>query len=368
MPHLAIFISLSGAGGVERMVMNLVREFSRYPIKLDLLTLKANSEHFVDIPASVNIIPLTAKHSLTCIPELRRYLKREQPDSLLVAKDRAGRAALTARQLSGVNTRIAIRLGTNLSTAMAKKSAFSRWLRLRPIRKKYPLADAIIAVSDGVARDTHKLSGYPLEKIHVVRNPVLTKGMQEQAKLKSPHPWLEQDIPVIMAAGRLTEQKDFQSLITAFSKLCEDQTVRLIILGEGKLRQDLEAQITSLQLQNKVLLPGFQSNLYAWLARADLFALSSRWEGSPNVLTEALALGVPSVATRCPSGPDEVLQNGKIGPLVEVGDSIGLAEAMRYTLGSPPDRQLLQNAVAEYTAPIAAQRYLEILNIEAKLK
>lgn len=364
-PHLAVFISLSGAGGVERMVMNLVREFSRYPINLDLLTLKAHSEHFVDIPESVRILPLKAKHSLTCIPELKRYLQQQQPDAMLVAKDRAGRAALTARKLAGVDTRIAIRLGTNLSTAMSNKSALSKWLRLQPIRRKYPLADAIIAVSEGVANDTHTISGYPLEKISVIRNPVLNQNLQAQAMQEPPHAWLEDKTPVIMGAGRLTEQKDFHTLINAFAQLEKQQNARLIILGDGKLRPELEAQITELKLQHKILLPGFQSNLYAWLARADLFVLSSRWEGSPNVLTEALALGIPSVATRCPSGPDEVLQNGKIGPLVEVGDSNSLAKAMLTTLNTPPEKALLQAAVAEYTATLAAQRYLEVLNIDA---
>ncbi len=364
-PHLAVFISLSGAGGVERMVMNLVREFSRYPIKLDLLTLKANSEHFADIPSTVRIIQLKSNSSVTCIPELKRYFQQEQPDAMLVAKDRAGRAALKARKRASSSTRIAIRLGTNLSSALTKRSVLNRWYRLRRIQKTYPLADTIIAVSNGVANDTHTLSHYPLEKIQVIRNPVITAQMREQAKESVPHEWLNDEIPVVMGAGRFTDQKDFDTLINAFGKLSENRNARLIILGEGKLRPELEALIDELQLHDQVILPGFQSNLYAWLAHADLFVLSSRWEGSPNVLTEALALGIPSVSTRCPSGPDEILQNGKVGPLVEIGDVNALATAMQTTLEAPPEKQLLQAAVAEYTAAVSAQRYLKALNIDA---
>jgi len=364
-PHLAVFISLSGAGGVERMVMNLVREFSRYPIKIDLLTLKAKSEHFVDIPSSVRIIPLKSKSSVTCIPELKNYLREKQPNAMLVAKDRAGRAALKARKLAGIDTRIVIRLGTNLSSAITKRSVLNRRFRLRRIRKTYPLADAIIAVSNGVAFDTQKLSRYPLKKIQVIRNPVITDRMKQQAEEPVPHAWFRDDTPIVMGAGRMTDQKDFQTLISAFGKLSNQLPARLIILGEGKERPELETHIKDLKLQDRVLLPGFQSNLYAWLARADLFVLSSRWEGSPNVLTEALALGIPSVATRCPSGPDEILQNGKIGPLVEIGDADGLAAAMHKTLTSPIEKTLLQAAVAEYTAAVSAQHYLKALNIDA---
>ncbi|MCB1639455.1 MAG: glycosyltransferase, partial [Thiothrix sp.] len=145
-------------------------------------------------------------------------------------------------------------------------------------------------------------------RVQVIRNPVITPELLEQAQAPVTHPWLNpKTVPVIMGAGRLSHQKDFRTLLEAFAQVRQVRDCRLIIAGEGGLRTALEQRVAALGLEAVVSLPGFQANLPAWLQKADLFVLSSRWEGSPNVLTEALALGVPVVSTRCPSGPDEVL-------------------------------------------------------------
>lgn len=347
--------------------MNLLREFAKQPdIELDLLMIRAKGPHLRDIPANVRQIALKAGHTLTAVPELSRYLKQQQPDAMLVAKDRAGRAALLARKLAGVNTRIVIRLGTNLSTALAHKSAPSRWWRTAPMRYIYPWADRVVAVSEGVRQDTLQITGIAADKVLVIRNPVITDSMQQQAQQIQPatvqHDWLtDKSLPVVMGAGRLSQQKDFATLLAAFAQVVEVLPCRLIILGDGGLREALEAQVKALQLDDVVSLPGFQDNIYAWLQQADLFVLSSRWEGSPNVLTEALALGIPSVSTRCPSGPNEVLAEGKYGELVAVGDVDALAQAMLKTLDAPHPADYLQQAVAEYRADISAKHYLQVL-------
>ena len=344
------------------MVMNLIREFARQDVAVDLLTIRANSDHLEDIPETVRVIQLKAQHAMTSIPEVVRYLRNEQPRALLVAKDRAGRAALLARKLAGVDTRIAIRLGTNLSTALAEKSALQRWLRTAPMKLIYRLAEQIIAVSEGVARDTSAITGLPDSRITVIRNPVITPTLYQQSEAPAPHAWLEdKTLPVVMGMGRLTKQKDFPVLLQAFAKLLKHRKARLIILGEGKQREELEHYAKDQGIEQGVLLPGFQSNPYAWLSRADLFVLSSRWEVSPNVLTEALALGIPSVATNCPSGPEETLQQGKIGPLVPVGDVDALADAMQKTLAQPPDNEFLKAAVADYNSRTSAKHYLQVL-------
>jgi len=362
--RLSVFISFSGAGGVERMVMNLIREFARQGLNIDLLTIRASSEHLDDIPESVRVIPLKAKHAITSIPELARYMRRENPRAMLVAKDRAGRAALLARKLAGADTGIAIRLGTNLSTALAEKSGLQAWLRTAPMKLIYRLAEQVIAVSEGVAADTRKITGMPGKNITVIRNPVITPTLYAQAEAAAPHSWLtDKTQPIVMGMGRLTKQKDFATLVQAFAKVRQSLDARLIILGEGKLRNEILALAKKLDIENELLLPGFQTNPYAWLSRADLFVLSSRWEGSPNVLTEALALGIPSVATNCPSGPDETLQQGKVGALVPMGDVDQLAEAMLETLEHPPKSNFLQKAVADYNAQTSAERYLQILGV-----
>jgi glycosyltransferase involved in cell wall biosynthesis len=141
---------------------------------------------------------------------------------------------------------------------------------------------------------------------------------------------------VLVAVGRLHEQKDFQTLLRAFALVRARRSARLIILGEGPERPALEAGVAKLGLTEDVDLPGFVPNPYAFMAGASQFVLSSRYEGLPTVLIEAMACGCPVVSTDCPSGPGEILDNGKYGRLVPVGDAAALAEAMEATLDAPP--------------------------------
>lgn len=370
MKRLAVFISFSGDGGVERMVTNLCAEFANH-VHVDLLALKLSGGHASRIPSKVNLIELKSRHAWTSVNEVAAYLRQHRPDAVLAAKDRAGRAALRARQKAGAQmpqkVPIFIRLGTNLSAALERKDAFSRWLRLRPMQKQYRLADGVIAVSDGVREDVMKVTGLASDRVHVIRNPVITPRLDEQAGEAAPHPWLnDKSLPVIMGMGRLTLQKDFPALLRAFAAIQQELPSRLIVLGEGPQpgdRERLAHLAQTLGIHERVLLPGFRQNPYAWLARADLFVLSSAWEGSPNALTEALALGIPSVSTDCPSGPAEILAGGRFGPLIAVGDDRAMAQAMLQTLRAPLPADRLREAVAEYRADLSARRYLRLMGL-----
>jgi glycosyltransferase involved in cell wall biosynthesis len=365
-PRLAVLISFSGEGGVERMVLNLVDGFAARGIAVDLLAIRADSAHLGALPPGVRLIDLGVRHSGLAVWPLARYLRREKPDALLAAKDRAIRAAVTARRLAGSGVRIVGRLGTNLSAALEGRSGFARWLRVAPMRLLYRAVERVVCVSEGVLEDTARLTGLPRARLQVIRNPVVTPRLAELAAEPVDHPWFaDRSLPLVLGAGRLTEQKDFPTLVRAFARLRREQPARLVILGEGRHRARLEALATELGVAADLALPGFTPNPYAWMARADLFVLSSAWEGSPNVLTEALALGTPSVATDCPSGPREVLEGGRFGPLVAVGDADALAAAMARTLDAPLPAAELQRAVAAYNRDAAAAAYLAALGLAA---
>jgi len=364
--HLAVFMSFSGAGGVERMVLNLVEGFAAAGYTVDLLAIRADSAHLGALPPGVNLIDLGVRHSGLAVFPLTRYLRRVRPVALLAAKDRAIRAAVVARRLAGVQTRIVGRLGTNLSAALEGRAGLSRWLRIAPMRWIYPAVDKVVCVSDGVLEDTARLAGLTAGQLTVIRNPVVSSRLGELAGEAVDHPWAHDDsVPLILAAGRLTEQKDFDTLVRAFAIVRRARPARLVILGDGRLRGKLEARIKELGLTDDVALPGFTPNPYAWMARADLFVLSSAWEGSPNVLTEALALGTPSVSTDCPSGPREVLAGGRFGPLVPVGAVEALGQAMLATLASPLPADVLKSAVTEYSQAASAAAYLAELGLAA---
>lgn len=361
-PELAVLVSLSGEGGVERMVLNLVEELAGLLPRLDLVLIRDESSHPRALPDTVRIVRLGTRHSALSVWPLSRYLRRERPRVVLAAKDRAGRAALLARWLAGVDARVYIRLGTTLSQALEGQPAPRRVARYLPMRLLYRWVDGVVAVSEGVAEDTRAITGLPAGRVHVIRNPVVGRALPELARAPVPHPWLEAgEVPVVMGIGRLTRQKDFPTLLRAFARVRAERPCRLIVLGEGKDRPALTALARELSLEPEVAFVGFQSNPYAWLGRASLFVLSSAWEGSPNALTEALALGVPVVSTDCRSGPREVLQGGRVAPLVPVGDVPALAAAMRATLAAPPPADALRAAVAEYTVERSARRYLEVL-------
>jgi len=363
--RIAVFVSFSGTGGVERMVASLTRGFVDLSQRVDLVLVRAEGPHLARVPPQVNQVRLGTRHGLSALPALAQYLRRRRPAALLAAKDRAGRVAVLARSLAGTDTRIVLRLGTNLSTAMAGRTALERALRYWPIRRLYPWLDGVVAVSQGVAEDTTRIARIPPERITVIRNPVITPELLGQAALPCPHPWFQPGSPpVVLGMGRLQQQKDFPTLIRAFALVRRRRPCRLVILGEGSGRAALLDLIDALGLAGEVDLAGFQANPYPFLARAALFALSSAWEGSPNALTEAMALGTPVVSTDCPSGPRELLDGGRYGLLVPVGDVPALAAAMGETLDRHLPPETLQEAVAEYSQETSARRYLAALGLK----
>ena len=195
----------------------------------------------------------------------------------------------------------------------------------------------------------------------MVYNPVVSPGLEDEARQSISHPWFNRDgPPVILAVGRLTAAKDYPTLLRAFSMVYQKQPARLLILGDGKERAPLESMVRQLGLTENVQMPGFVVNPYAYMARARLLALSSRWEGLPGVLVEALACGTPVVSTDCKSGPREILENGRFGRLVPVGDPDALAAAILDTLQTIPDHALLKRRAEDFTLEKSVKEYLRV--------
>lgn len=366
--RLAILTSFSGEGGVERMIANLTGALCRTPgLELELILARATGRQLERLAPGLAVRRLRSASASLATPELIRHLRRRPPDVLLAVKDRPGRLALRARRRGGGSFPVFVQLHTTMSAAEARKPAPLRWWRYRQIRRWYPRADGLLAVSGGVAEDVAALSGVPRRAIAVIPNPVITPELFALAGAPLDHPWLARDRrrPVFLGAGRFTEQKDFSTLLAAFARLRRTTPARLILIGNGPLRGRLEQEAERLGITRDVTLPGFQANPYAWMARADAFVLSSAWEGSPTVLTEALALGRQVVATDCPSGPREILAGGAVAPLVPVGDPGALAAAMAEVLARPREPASLRAAADPYTAEASAGRLLQVLGLEA---
>lgn len=359
-PRIAMLVSFSGQGGVEKMMTHLAHGLIELGVQLDLLLIRKDSPYVANLPEKARFIDFKHRHAVSALPEVIRYLNKEQPNALLAAKNRANLVAILAKRLAGVKTRVVARMGTTTSVAIAQKPWPARMAWRIPMKLLYPMADAVVAVSDGVAKDMACMTGLNRQKIHVLPNPVITPDLIILSKEKPTHPWLiKKDSPVITAVGRLTEQKDFATLLHAFALARKEKALKLVIFGEGQQRAKLESLACDLGVAQDVALPGFTTNPYREVGASDLFVLSSRWEGSPNALTEALALGIPVVATDCPSGPREIL--GQMGNLVPVGDPESLAQVILATLTNPPSKAMLQQTAAPYTLQQSAQSYLQVL-------
>ncbi len=346
---LALLFATSGHSGVDRIVANLLPEFGRVEREFHLLTIGGHGPAVPgDLPGNIRHIRLPVSTKRLVAPPLMLYLLRHRPEALLTANHQLNRAALLARRLTRAPTRVTIRMGMSLTALGAEMKPRRRRALFRSMRRWYPLADAVITPSRGVGDDLMTLAGIAEDRLHIIRNPLIHPGFYARAAEPLSHPWYgNDDTPVILGVGSLEPRKDFPTLLRAFATVRKRQPARLIILGEGRERQALQALSETLGIAADVNLPGYEPNPYPHMRQAGVFVLSSRREGASAVIIEAMACGTPVVSTDCPSGPSEALDNGRYGRLVPVGDADAMAAAILATLDQPPDTALLQEAVRE---------------------
>lgn len=334
---VALFIPSLHSGGAERAIVNLACGFIGKGLSVDLILSRTEGPYLSQVPLPVRIIDLKASRILWSIPKLVHYFQKEQPKVLISALNHANIAALWASKIACVPTRVFVNVQNMLSIITARSKNVCD--RLMPLLTRifYPMADKVIAISQGVANDLVRFIGLPRERIIVIYNPVVTPEIFIKAEEPLNHPWFRPgEPPVILGVGRLTEQKDFPTLICAFAFVRKKRLARLLILGEGEDRLKLEALVRKLRFEKDIALPGFTENPYKYMKKATVFVLSSQWEGLSNVLIEAMALGTPVVSTNCPSGPSEVLEGGRWGRLVPIAQPEALANAILETIDNPP--------------------------------
>jgi len=360
-PMIALFVPNLGGGGAERITLNLALAFLERGIHVEIVLVRKGGVWCAHTPANLRIVDLGVRGTLSAVVPLARYLRAVRPTALLSALDHANVCALFARRLSGVSTRTVIAIHAVHSYTAAHDRSWRGRLQRMLMRRCYRWADAVVAVSHGVADVTAQMTKVPRSRIHVIYNPVVTPEMLSKAKEPLEHPWFAPGQPqVAMAVGSLLTLKDFFTLIRAFSTLRKDRAVRLMILGEGPERPRLEGLVRELHLEDDVALPGFVENPYAYMSRAAVLVLSSKWEALPSVLIEGLALGVPVVSTDCDFGPREILAHGKYGTLVPVGDADALAEGVRQALCAGPS-SLPVDALAPFGVETPVREYLRVL-------
>lgn len=380
--RISCFIYALTGGGAQRRTIAIVNGFAARGHEVELVVVSDHGELAGELDRRVKLRVLDSAsirffgvaegrrrlrglQTAASVVALARYLRRERPEVLLSAANHVNLVSVLARLLARSDVRLVLRTSNHPSGNLNVEPRVERLIRILlrwMARHVYPLADAVIAVSDGVADDLSELTGIARESITTIYNPIVTPRLLEQARVPVDHDWLAPGAPpVVLAVGTLKLQKDFPCLLRAFAAVRATRPVRLVVLGEGAARRKLERLATSLGVARDVSFPGYAANPYAWMSRASVLVLSSRWEGLPGVLIEAMACGCPVVSTDCPSGPSEILDHGTYGPLVPVGDADLLASAICKALDEPVDSGVLRTRAGFFSTDKAIDRYLEVL-------
>jgi glycosyltransferase involved in cell wall biosynthesis len=361
--RVMLFVPSLEGGGTERAFMYLANGLASAGVEVHLVVIQATGAYLGSLSPSVQLVDLKQTSVSRAVPGLARQLRRVRPTALLAGLSHANVVAAIAHRVSGSRARLVLTEHAHLSSVLRQyrdvQTRMTQWL----MRFSYPWADAVVSVSEGVKADLRHHVRIREDRSLVIYNPVVEPGLAARSAMTPSHPWLlGGDVPVVLAAGRLTPQKDFANLLEAFAVLRCSRGARLLILGEGELRDELLSQARRLGIAEDVSLPGFEVNPYAAMRAAQVFVLSSAFEGMSYVLVEAMACGTRVVSTDCPSGPSEVLEGGRWGPLVPVGDPHALAGAICRALDnpSPPDVRM---RAADFSVERAVTAYARVLGL-----
>jgi len=364
---IAIVLHDLRGGGAEKMMVRLANQLAIMNHEVGMILLTGGGSNKAFLATAVTLTELNAKRTLMSFSSLRAQLKKSKPEFIL--------AALT--HVNVITALVCASLGWSKRLSVSERNTFSMDKIVNSsvvMKATYVIApyiyrwlpNSVIAVSQGVANDLVACSVVREKDVVTAPNPVITQQTIDAAKESAKHPWLvDKTAKVIVAVGRLTYQKGFDMLIDAFSKVSSDDKTKLIIFGDGELKNDLFSQIKNLKLLDRVDLAGYTDNPIAEIQQADLFVLSSRFEGSPNALVEAMSVGTAVVAFNCPNGPQEILNGGRVAPLIANGNVNELSVAIESSIAMPQndqDRILIKRAANQFSSVNSAKHYLQILS------
>lgn len=362
---IALYIPTLNGGGAERVMLTLANSLAEKGILIDLVLNKLEGPYIKDISKKVNIVELKTSRAIASIIPLAQYINNNRPDTILSAMNYINVVTIMAKTLSVTNTKVIISEHSHLSSSLTQRNnAFSSKVLRFLMKISYPYAEGIVAVSNSVADDLVMQLGISRKRITTIYNPIVSHSMLEKANnVIINQNLLPSASKIIISVGRLVHEKNFSMLIKAFNKVQKQIDSKLLILGEGYAEAELKLLVEQLNLVDKVKFIGFVDNPYVWMKNADLLVLSSNYEGFGNVLVEAMACGTPVISTNCPGGPYEILEGGKWGELVAVGNDDQLSNAIITSLTNPShiSSDDLKKRASKFSVENAINKYLDIL-------
>jgi glycosyltransferase involved in cell wall biosynthesis len=360
MKKIAVFLPDLRGGGAEKVALLLANEFVQLGFSVDVVLSNSKGELLHALDGRITVVDLKSTRVRHVLFPLLRYLKNERPDALLALMWPLTLLAVIAFKMARLTGKVVISDHTTFSQAPLLNSRLRRCFFKCSLPLVYPLANVRLAVSKGVAEDLESLGKLKRESVDVIYNPVLPIfDFFSEQKLKEA--WKNFNGKKIVVVGALKWAKDYPNLLKAFALLLPKQNAMLSIVGQGGLLEELEKLAGELSISGNVQFVGFSDEPSAWMESADLLVLSSHYEGFGNVLVEAMSVGTPVVSTDCKSGPREILEDGKYGKLVPVGDAEALAQAIFESLNEEHDTEALKRRAADFTVDKIAAQYLDVM-------
>jgi len=366
LPLLSFFIPDLTVGGAEQVTVSIVNGLAERGHNVELLLSRFEGKLRAELSSEVRIVELPPSRTgalgvAAHFPALVTYLRRKEPAALFPHLEHPSVVCLTINRFLNVDTAVIPTHHSSFGESVDQTPKDRVVGRLIP--QLYPASDWIIAVSDGVADSITERTPVGRDDLSVLHNPVDVDSVRRRAREPVDQKWIEDDdTDVVLFVGRLADQKNLETWLHAFKRVHDrNSRVRGVIAGQGPCHDELQSLTAELSLSDAVSLPGYVDNPYRYMGQADVFLLSSRYEGLPTVLIEALAVGCPIVATDCPSGPREILEDGKYGHLVPVDDRAGLADAVAETLESPRDPDALRARADDFSPESVLDDYEQFL-------
>lgn len=344
---IALVLKDLGVGGAERAVIRLANFAARCGVPTHLISLTGSGPLVAEVDPAVAIHDLAVDRIRRAGGSLRSLLTRVAPTTVMSTLPQVNALVSATVPTLRPAPKLVIREANDprFEAPYSKKTApFIRLL----LRRAYRRADLVIAVSRGVREGVMEQYGVQPGKVVALKNASIDDASLARADVPLADHWFLAHRKRLVCVARLSPQKDHHTLLKAFAELPSGTGTGLALLGDGPLEAEIHAEIARLGLHDRVKLVAGETNPFRWLKHADALVLSSRWEGSPNVLVEALAMGVPVVSTDCPSGPREILADGRFGELVPVGDAAALSAAIGRTLAARVDAEQLVERGMEY--------------------